>query len=242
MNTIREVANIKHSCCGLFIWNYGCFQWNKYFDKQHAAEYWKIKSVVKNKGKRHKNMYVFIYSLHNERRKQLEGHRSAAHWVRLWILRIRSGLSAPRLLLFFHLFPHQARSPQRHQLNQLNGHVVQPQFWFSVSPAELYRSALVTSLLTLSFLLMWTQEGWLHRGFGAYPGSGEVPLNTCSERYALGQSWRVMVTSFGLFTSFLSIVFPLWMLTSLSDSLLLINSSITWVDTTPVPFYNAVYF
>lgn len=151
-------------------------------------------------------------------RQQLEGHRSAAHWVRLWILRIRSELSSPCLLLFFHLFPRLAQSPQRRKLNQLNGHVVQAQFWFSVSPTELYRSALVTSLLTLSFSLMWTQEGWLHRGFGAYPGSGEVPLNTCRERYALGQSSRVMVSSFGLFTSLLSIVFPLWMLTSLSDS------------------------
>lgn len=131
----------------------------------------------------------------------------------------RSELSSPCLFLFFHLFPHLASPPQRRKLNQLNGYVVQAQFWFSVSPTELYRSALVTSLLTLSFSLMWTQEGWLHRGFGAYPGSGEVPLNTCRERYVLGQSLRVMVSSFGLFTSLLSIVFPLWMLTSLSDSL-----------------------
>lgn len=93
---------------------------------------------------------------------------------------------------------------QRHKLNQLNGHALEAQFWFTVSPTELNRSALVTSLLTLSFSLMWTQEGWLHRGCGAYPGSGEAALDTCSKRYDLGQGWRVIdsysLHSFPLFS------------------------------------------
>lgn len=76
---------------------------------------------------------------------------------------------------------------QRHMLNQLNGHAVEAQFWFTVSPTELNRSSLVTSLLTLSYSLMFTQEGWLHRGCGAYPESGEEILGTCNRGCDLEQ-------------------------------------------------------
>lgn len=78
----------------------------------------------------------------------------------------------------------------RCKLNQLNGHAAEALFWFTVSPTELNRSALVTSSLTLSSLLMCTQEGWLHRGCDAYLGSEEAELGTCSMKYDLEQRRR----------------------------------------------------
>lgn len=66
------------------------------------------------------------------------------------------------------------------------------QFWFTVSPTELSRSALVTTLLTLSSSLIWTREGWLHRGCGAYPGSRQEVFGSYRKRYDLVQGSRVM--------------------------------------------------
>lgn len=122
------------------------------------------------------------------------------------------------------LFPR--RVLQRHELNQLNGHAPQTQFWFSVSPAELSRSALVTSVLTLSFSLMWTQGGRL-RHFGANPGSGAASLNTCSKRCDLEQSSGV-VDSYS--HNFLPLFSPVNDNLFVRLTALLNNSYMIWLD------------
>lgn len=95
-----------------------------------------------------------------------------AYWAGLKILIISSELTRDVSSYSSPFF----RSPilQGHGLNQLSGHAVEAQFWFTVSPTELNRSAMVTSLLTLSSSLMWAHEGLLHMGCGAYPESGEA--------------------------------------------------------------------
>lgn len=75
------------------------------------------------------------------------------------ILKIRIELSSAVSLsipFISPLFPSAVL--QRHKLNQMSDHAVETQFSFSVSPTEPNRSAPVTSLLTLSFSLMQTQE------------------------------------------------------------------------------------
>lgn len=74
---------------------------------------------------------------------------------------------------------------QRHMLKQLNGCTAEPQQWFKQPTAELTGSAVVTSALTLSSLVIWTQELRLHRCCAAYPGSGLAAFATCKKRYDL---------------------------------------------------------
>lgn len=80
---------------------------------------------------------------------------------------------------------------QRHMLKQLNGCTVEAQLRFKEPTAELIGSTVVTSSLTSSSSLIWTQEHRLHSRCAAHPGSGLAAFATCKKRYDLERDRRM---------------------------------------------------